>query len=392
MPAMKGRLFLLTAALAVSLLAAEVALRVIGFSYPLFYERDWHTGGALRPGARGWWTREGRAYVVISSDGLRDREHSRDKPPGTFRVAVLGDSYAEALQLPMEQAFWAVMERELASCGALGGKTPEAINLGVSGYGTTQQLLSLRHRGWQFDPDAVVLAVTTGNDIRNNHRGLEGDPLRPYFVVEDGELVLDNSFREEGKFPHTPWGKAVRLLKAVADRSRTLQIAKAAVDRARYPAAWDGGGEAALAEAGLDSRVYLPPVDESWREAWKVTEEVLRLTGSEVRERGAELLVMTVTNGIDVDPDPARRRDFARAVGGADLLYPERRLGEACREAGIDFLPLTGELRAYAEREGVYLHGFGDTPGGGHWNADGHRLAGEAAARELCRILESGNR
>ena len=36
-----------------------------------------------------------KAYVRINDDGLRDRAHTKEKPANTFRIAVLGDSYAE---------------------------------------------------------------------------------------------------------------------------------------------------------------------------------------------------------------------------------------------------------------------------------------------------------
>ena len=120
------------------LLLAEVALRAAGYSFPEFYATDERRGFALRPGAAGWYRKEGAAYVRVNSDGLRDREHAREKPPDTFRVAVVGDSYAEALQVEQEAAFWAVMERRLQACAAqfAGGRRVEVINFGVSGYGT----------------------------------------------------------------------------------------------------------------------------------------------------------------------------------------------------------------------------------------------------------------
>jgi hypothetical protein len=41
----------------------------------------------------------------------------------------------------------------------------------------------------------------------------------------------------------------------------------------------------------------------------------------------------------------------------------------------------------YAESHNVFLHGFPNTsPGQGHWNEEGHRLAAEICARELARI------
>ena len=51
---------------------------------------------------------------MINSDGLRDREHAKRKPLGTFRVAVLGDSFTLATHVDVEKTYWSVLERYLA--------------------------------------------------------------------------------------------------------------------------------------------------------------------------------------------------------------------------------------------------------------------------------------
>src|SRR6202521_2653565 len=66
--------------------AAEVGLRVGGYSAPDFYTLDQSRGYALRPGTEGWFRREGEAYIRINSDGLRDREHSITKPQNVVRI------------------------------------------------------------------------------------------------------------------------------------------------------------------------------------------------------------------------------------------------------------------------------------------------------------------
>ena len=54
-------------------------------------------------------------------------------------------------------------------------KRVEVLNFGCDGYGTAQEFILLRDRVWRYAPDVVVLAVFTGNDIRNNSLVLEGD-------------------------------------------------------------------------------------------------------------------------------------------------------------------------------------------------------------------------
>ena len=132
----------------ISLVMCEVGLRAVGISYPIFSQIDDDLGSTLRPHTEGWWKREGEAFVRINSAGLRDREHAMPKPDHVLRIAVLGDSFAEAMQVPMEDTFWAVAEREIRTCTAMVGREPEIINFGVSGYGTAQELIMLRRRVW----------------------------------------------------------------------------------------------------------------------------------------------------------------------------------------------------------------------------------------------------
>ena len=86
-------------------------------------------GSKLRPGIKGHFLKEGGGYVRINSDGLRDREHSLSPPPNTLRIAVLGDSFTEAMQVNREEAFWAVMEKDLQGCGNLRGRQVEVLTL-----------------------------------------------------------------------------------------------------------------------------------------------------------------------------------------------------------------------------------------------------------------------
>jgi len=357
---------------------------------------------------------EGNLFIRISSEGLRDREHGTAKPPGTLRIAVLGDSYVEALQVRPEENFLAVMEGEIGACLAPAGMKAEAINFGVSGYGTAQDLLMLRHRGWNYSPDVVVLAITTANDVRNNSRALEDDPDRPYFVLRGNALVLDNGFLASRKY-RPAWLAFYRVAFWLVDRSRIVQVANqaknvyvsrrdaarqqaaakeaAASPRPPSPAPPAGGSPAAATalppgtELGLDDLVYREPADPRWVEAWRVTERLIEAMDDEVRGRGAAFLVVTLSNGVQVHPDPALRRAYAKRIGVPDLFYPERRIRALCDRKGIPVLSLAPLFQEYAETHKAYLHGFGANLGAGHWNRDGHGLAGRLIAQAICRGL-----
>src|SRR5882762_11021308 len=93
---------LLLASVVIALLLCEVALRVGRFSFPSFFQPDERLGLRLRPNAEGWFRSEGEAFVKINSTGFHDRERSIAKAEGTLRIAVLGDSMIEAMQVDFE--------------------------------------------------------------------------------------------------------------------------------------------------------------------------------------------------------------------------------------------------------------------------------------------------
>ncbi len=371
-----------------AILICEIGLRTAGVSYPNFFRSDEYTGFSLRPGAEGWYRGEGEAYVRINSQGLRDREHSTTKSGNTLRIAVLGDSIAEARQVALEDTFWAVLERDLKRCPGLDGRDTEAINFGVSGYGTAQELITLRRRVWDYSPDIVVLAFLTDNDISDNFRLLGSDPRRPYFIYENGSLALDSSFRDEAAYraSRTALGK---LFYWAVDYSRILQLFNEVKNRIASNAIY----RSQIGEKFHDlsnspepsDLVYFEPSDLSWKEAWRVTEGLIVLTRNEVTQRGADFLVVTLTNPIQVYPDASVRKRFMQRVGLVDLFYPDRCIKALGLREDFSVLNLAENFQLYAEQHKVFLNGFEPNPGGGHWNKEGHRLAGKTIAERLCR-------
>jgi hypothetical protein len=389
-----ANLLLVAGGLLTGLLLTEAGLRLIGYSYPTFYTTDQARGVALSPGAEGWWRKEGEAYIRINSDGLRDREHTKQKPPGTLRIAVLGDSYAEALQVPLEKTFWAVMERELQQCAAFKGQKVEVINFGVSGYGTALELITLREKVWAYSPDIVLLAVTTGNDISDNSRALKGGEDLPYFVHRDGRLVLDDSYLNSPTF-RLRLSRINRMLRWARTYTRTAQaLFQAYYAFLQYRASRQqqqrerqvATTPAAAREIGLSETIYSEPKSEVWKDAWQVTEELMVMMRDEVAQRGARLLVVTLSSGIQVQPESAPRQRLLQSIGASDLFYPDRRIKALGERAGFPVLNLAPPLAAYAEQHKLFLHGFGQNLGSGHWNESGHQLAGELIAQKLCEL------
>jgi hypothetical protein len=87
--------------------------------------------------------------------GFREREVAIPKPPGTFRIMVLGDSLTWGVGLPVERSYTALLEERLK--GVLQGREIEVLNFGISGGPTLQERDILVAAAPNVDPDLVVV-------------------------------------------------------------------------------------------------------------------------------------------------------------------------------------------------------------------------------------------
>jgi hypothetical protein len=379
-----GRLALIAAGVVAALAIAEIVLRIV-MPRPVFYIYDRHTGWTLNPGASGWQHQEGTAWLAINREGMRGPEVSERKPPGTIRIAVLGDSFTEAQQVAQDATFCAVMQHRLGDCPAPGAKAVQVLNFGVDGYGTTQELITLRRRVWQFHPDAVVLAFFTGNDLRNNTVALEGDQCRPFFVLHDGGIVLG------GPFNDSAWFRFQCMTRFESRHSRVIALLSHArvLIRDRVRAMRKGSHPRFRGrERGISEAIYHAPLDADWRDAWQVTEDQIELMNREVASHHVPFLLVTLSNGIQVYPNPKMRAAYMRRLGVSDLFYADRRLQALGERDGFAVLNLAEPMQRWADQHHEFLHGFRNTLAGtGHWDVAGHKLGGTLIADRLCRML-----
>lgn len=351
-----------------------------------FHTADPNLGWKLKPGASGKWNEEGASFVQVNSEGLRDREHTKAKPPNTLRVAVLGDSFTEAIHVPVEQTFWSKLERKLGNCEAVKGrKNVEVINFGVQGYGTAQELMMLRKKVWDYSPDIVILAFFIGNDVINNSPKLEYDRYRPFFAYDaSGKLVPDMSFRNLAPIDRNERAVSFvdRMPSWLVNNSRILQVIKKVdLDRKKRELSEDF--------TELNTQNFKEPQDAAWQEAWRVTEGLIVTMRNEVVQKNADFLLVTIGDPMQVRPEAQIQKDFMTKNNIQNLFYPDRRLEKLGAREGFRVLNLSEQFQGYTEKYQLCAHGFENyVPCAGHWNELGHRLASILINRNLCQSLK----
>lgn len=132
--------------------------------------------------------------TTTNSLGLRNREVPREKPTGTFRILVLGDSYTFGVYLGDNETYPAVLENILKARGV----SVEVMNAGFAdGFCPDEHYSWLSNTGLKFKPDLVIYGYFIGNDmdcanpnnwIEKDARGLPVKIKDPNLRVENGRL------------------------------------------------------------------------------------------------------------------------------------------------------------------------------------------------------------
>jgi lysophospholipase L1-like esterase len=314
---------------------------------------------------------------AINSRGLRDAERPYDAAPGTERILILGDSFAEGYSVPFADSVSRRLEEDLRASG----RRVEVVNGGVVGYSTDQELLFYRSEAWRYGARTVVLLFFY-NDILGNVLDRIDDAPKPRFTCDASTLSVANAplprpeRRREARLhlpPPYPWHSAA--LEWVRKRLSAM------------PRAYDAAARLGLwarfqpREPPPELQVFSRTPPEIDARAWACTRRLLAAVADEVDAHGARLLVAYVPSKMEVsDRDwGLTRLEYAIEPRDWDLEKVARDLAAAGAERGYPVLDLTPALKA-ADNP---LLGGPYHVHGGHWNARGHDVAARSVAAFL---------
>lgn len=169
------RLLALVLGLVLTAAALEVAFRVAGVRPPTF-EQERAAGEAAKAAHE--------AVLRRNAEGFHDTEWVLEKPPGTRRLFVLGDSFTESPRVPLAETFVQRVQAGL-NADAPDGARHELYSIARGGWGTSKQLEWLT-RMLPHDPDAVLLVY-----FINDATGMGSNPAM-------AEELAQRIYRREG--------------------------------------------------------------------------------------------------------------------------------------------------------------------------------------------------
>lgn len=179
----------------VMLVLSEIALGLIGLGDDEYIKVDPILGISHLENKWVDFRHEGFSHTKISSQGLRDVEHQIAKPEGVTRIAFIGDSKTQALQVNIEDTFVRLVEKELNSQEASQKKKFETINFGMSSYGLVQYFVSFLSQVRQYSPDVTVVVYHIFDSTENLPKfGTTSLPAPTLSLNNKDELAIDYNF------------------------------------------------------------------------------------------------------------------------------------------------------------------------------------------------------
>ena len=134
-------------------------------------------------------------HVVTNGAGMRgQRDYPKIRPAGRKRIIFLGDSYTAGDGVSNWNRFTDLLEQRFANL--------DAMNFGLNGSGTDQQLLIYESMARHYEADALVICICVENIARNLYECFPSFDWReqlvvyrpkPYFALTGDTLELRNN-------------------------------------------------------------------------------------------------------------------------------------------------------------------------------------------------------
>jgi hypothetical protein len=367
----------------------------------VLFQSDSNIGWVHTPGARAVWGDSGEFTVTvqINSLGLRDYERAYAKPADTFRILLLGDSFAEAIQVELEDTFAARLQTCLTDRV---GRPVEIINAGVSAYGPGEELLFYTHEGIKYNADLVLAAVFVGNDIGDMSRTISDSMMQSFggyrFYlnnghlaqqrldwVEDDKLSLAERFlRRYSKLYYilnSPDSRTHRELEKIFDAWQINPSPDAPLAQPRDLPAFAYDDKLIIFVDGFpDNPLMAPPI----KQAWASFQAAFLALQSETQARHSLLAAVIMPNAAQVQPeaydewiskyqkryDDLSKADWNRAA-------PNQAISRFLTEHQISNFDLLPGLQTYADANSASLYFIED----GHLNKLGHQVITDLMCR-----------
>jgi hypothetical protein len=335
---------------------------------------------------------EYETFESINSKGIRGPEYSYGKQADEYRILALGDSFTEGYTVEFHELFSEILKSKLNTTQEKYYEV-EVINAGTGGYSTDQELLFFQHEGRKYNPDLTILMFYYKNDVVYNIRDRYLRGYKPLFILEDNEIKLTNvpvprMRPRSAKTADIKFSQRIKLW--LHENYYTYDFVTHRIKNTYYSnwlaikLGFFKKDEDLPIPIPSSYRIWEKTLNAEFQYAWRITEGLILKLKEEANSIGSKFLIFHVPFEADIYPEEWQL--LKRKYGVSDVEWsveqPSLILDEICKRNHMDCLIPITTFRAEARKikaTGKRLY----FPIDGHWNAHGHKLAGEILANYI---------
>jgi hypothetical protein len=348
-----------------TLLVVELVLalfRPVPYSieWNMYFEPDPFTGYRLKPHGKGFF--QHGIPAEANRDGLRDTEVSLQKPAGTYRLLVLGDSFTVGANVMQAEAYPRILkdllQRRL-------GRVVEVVNAGVGGWEPFQYAQYYEHYGRRFNPDAILVGFFVGNDAFNQYTSVDQTPTA---------VMGRRMSRQEAS---SPFIKLKVFAYAHSQIARLLSTKSYVAEDFTRKSCRDFTAQYIdLQRSRLGN--HLKRSKRRYAEAQNAVFQLSRIKRL-ADEASIPLVIALIPDENQVNGE-LQKRLLASDSSAYDLDMPQSMLQELFRDRGIPSIDLLPWFRR--DPRCLYMNDS-------HWTPEGHALAAAAICDSLVPFLDN---
>ncbi|RJQ31201.1 SGNH/GDSL hydrolase family protein [Candidatus Parcubacteria bacterium] len=345
-------------------LMAEAAIRISGYAWYDYRIIDKATGLLILKPSGDFKIKKSCFEHEIKTNqlGFHSKYYDENKPDGVFRIAVLGDSFTEGLQVPLEKTFSYLLEQKLNNDAVK--RKYEVMSFGIAGSGAYQHISYYKTYVKKFNPDLVIKTFVSWNDILDDAMSSDEPPI----FNESGRLISTFT-RYSDKQQQRPTTELKKLMR------------RSAVIMTLYKKLSEIKSKTVLINENLPlhQQIFLKNYPEEWQKGWEIEKKLLLNLNNDINEDGFQFLLVSLVEGARVED--AGLTAFENSFSGYeyDLEKPERLLEEFSAAEKISYLPLLSIFKYNMEKTPQRISTVCD----GHWNETGHEWAAQGIYRFL---------
>lgn len=308
-------------------------------------------------------TGEYKVPIRTNSHGMSGREHAAAKPEGVYRIALLGDSFAEGFTTREEDSISRLLEGLLNQSHT---QKNEVLNFGCSTFSPSLKYYLLLNLVQKFQPDMVILLFHM-TDVRDDWK-------------YEKSKVLDSNGKALGINGTTEKSILYKTLEKSAFLRTVVQKTKALMKQKRL----EGNQNFNLKESLY--AMFKDSYSRSDLEAWDLSKSYLNLIKNWSDTAGVPFLLTVIPVGPQVEPvvkNSKRNSIFPRDWQDLKSTKMQDILQYWSYDNGVNYLDLLPYAKAFKKtnQKGSLFY-----PLDQHFTATGNRVAADALYEKITII------